>query len=269
MPKRIACASCNTLVWSGTGSLPEGQATCRACRAHRRSEPPRRGSRTCPTCDTTFTPNGTRKYCTEKCKRAARRHDTGTCADCGTRCDSKSPRCFLCAMHRLGRPMACELPSEHPARWFGAHSTWVPPRMIDCAWCGDTARARTATSRYCSRTCSHAAASKLRRARSRGAQGNYSRADLHILWMLFDEACAYCAEPTPFTLIHAEHVTPLARGGSNSITNLLPSCAPCNSDKRDLLLNEWNPDRNRRSLPPVRTTWDSTDPRYAHLTLAA
>ena len=75
--------------------------------------------------------------------------------------------------------------------------------------------------------------------------------------------CAYCdqrveGQPDP------DHVVPLSRGGSNSITNILPSCRACNSDKRDLLLAEWRMDRQRRCLPARRT-----DPaQWIHLTEA-
>jgi len=32
-------------------------------------------------------------------------------------------------------------------------------------------------------------------------------------------------------ILHADHRTPLARGGSNAIDNILPACAPCNLRK--------------------------------------
>ncbi|WP_396653194.1 HNH endonuclease [Microbacterium sp. BE35] len=80
--------------------------------------------------------------------------------------------------------------------------------------------------------------------------------------------CAYCTEHLPAADLQAEHVTPLSRGGDNGLNNILPSCAPCNSDKRDLLLSEWNTDRERRGLPPRITTWSDTDARYQHLTQA-
>lgn len=70
---------------------------------------------------------------------------------------------------------------------------------------------------------------------------------------------------TPLSEIQAEHVQPLSRGGANGTTNLLPSCGPCNADKRDLALMDWNPDRERRGLAPVKTTWHPSDDRYQHL----
>ena len=39
--KRLTCASCGTAIWKGTGSLRQGEATCRPCR---RSPEKRSGS---------------------------------------------------------------------------------------------------------------------------------------------------------------------------------------------------------------------------------
>jgi 5-methylcytosine-specific restriction endonuclease McrA len=51
-------------------------------------------------------------------------------------------------------------------------------------------------------------------------------------------ACAYCDDHDGATLT-ADHVVPLARGGSNDPRNLVCCCLPCNSSKRDQLLSEW------------------------------
>jgi 5-methylcytosine-specific restriction endonuclease McrA len=83
--------------------------------------------------------------------------------------------------------------------------------------------------------------------------------------MAFDKCCAYCGQRTRLSDIDPDHVVALSRGGTNGIGNILPSCRLCNSDKRELSLAEWAADRERRSLPPVRTTWETTDDRYAHL----
>jgi len=85
------------------------------------------------------------------------------------------------------------------------------------------------------------------------------------LFLAFDRCCAYCEQPV-IGQPDPDHVVPLSRRGANSITNILPSCRACNSDKRDLLLAEWNADRARRGKPPVRTSWSFNDPRFRHLT---
>jgi 5-methylcytosine-specific restriction endonuclease McrA len=40
--------------------------------------------------------------------------------------------------------------------------------------------------------------------------------------------CAYCGSTER---IEADHRTPLCRGGSNQISNILPACRPCNRRK--------------------------------------
>lgn len=104
-----------------------------------------------------------------------------------------------------------------------------------------------------------------RKARERNAVGTYTWAEVTRLYLKFNRCCAYCERP-PAGQIEPDHVVPLSRGGSNSITNILPSCRQCNGDKRALLLDEWAADRTRRGLPAVTTTWASDDPRTAHLT---
>jgi 5-methylcytosine-specific restriction endonuclease McrA len=80
----------------------------------------------------------------------------------------------------------------------------------------------------------------------------------------FGYCCAYCG--TKPDRLDPDHVVPLKRGGHNVLSNLLPACNSCNSDKRDLLLKEWPADRERRGLPARATTWAEDDPRYYHLT---
>lgn len=49
--------------------------------------------------------------------------------------------------------------------------------------------------------------------------------------------CYYCNdEGGPFSV---DHVVPLARGGTNELSNLVVACRPCNSSKCDLMMSEW------------------------------
>nr|WP_227820285.1 HNH endonuclease [Agromyces aureus] len=72
--------------------------------------------------------------------------------------------------------------------------------------------------------------------------------------------CAYCEAPCS-GLPEPEHVVPLSRGGRNDMTNLVAACRTCNSDKNDMTLNEWQTDRARRGLMPVRIDGDA----FTHL----
>ena len=167
-----------------------------------------------------------------------------------------------------GRGTTCTLPQDHWARMIGKTCQVKPGVQIKCQWCGKTAHSYQPNAKFCGRSCQKRSGKAVRRAKEYGAQGTYTWAQLTHLWATFGKACAYCQSPTSLDAIQAEHVVALARGGSNNIGNILPSCASCNSDKRDLTLSEWKLDRARRELQPVVTTWHASDSRYRHLTPA-
>lgn len=43
--------------------------------------------------------------------------------------------------------------------------------------------------------------------------------------------CQYCGKSAPDVILNADHIVPVASGGSNGIMNLITSCFPCNSGK--------------------------------------
>ena len=53
---------------------------------------------------------------------------------------------------------------------------------------------------------------------------------------LYESSCVYCGSEHS---IQADHVVPIARGGTHSIGNLVPACARCNQSKGSKLLTEW------------------------------
>jgi HNH endonuclease len=66
--------------------------------------------------------------------------------------------------------------------------------------------------------------------------------------------CIYCGG----TANTVDHITPLARGGHEIETNLVPACTGCNSSKRDCFLSEWRTDRVTHALaisPLVRAEY--------------
>lgn len=48
--------------------------------------------------------------------------------------------------------------------------------------------------------------------------------------------CQYCGAHPPSVILHVDHILAVAKGGSNSIDNLITACQPCNLGKgaRDL-----------------------------------
>lgn len=51
-------------------------------------------------------------------------------------------------------------------------------------------------------------------------------------------ACTYCGD-VPERL-HCDHIIPLSRGGLNEFDNLTTACPPCNLDKGNKFLAEWD-----------------------------
>lgn len=57
--------------------------------------------------------------------------------------------------------------------------------------------------------------------------------------LYFNSQCAYCGESG--VELHQEHVIPIIKGGSNTKTNIVPSCPDCNWSKRTKTLEDWYP----------------------------
>lgn len=43
--------------------------------------------------------------------------------------------------------------------------------------------------------------------------------------------CCYCLRPTPWTVMHCDHVRAVAVGGGNGYSNFMLACGPCNMEK--------------------------------------
>jgi len=76
-----------------------------------------------------------------------------------------------------------------------------------------------------------------RRARVRGALGSHTAKEWFEKVELFGGCCAYCGRSDlPLT---RDHRSPLARGGTNYISNIVPACLPCNTRKHDRTETEF------------------------------
>jgi len=50
--------------------------------------------------------------------------------------------------------------------------------------------------------------------------------------------CQYCGEKSPDVVLNCHHIEPVAKGGTDDITNLITSCFDCNNGKRDIKLDD-------------------------------
>jgi 5-methylcytosine-specific restriction endonuclease McrA len=82
----------------------------------------------------------------------------------------------------------------------------------------------------------HRLASSRRRALIVEAEGTFTLEEFTKLCTTFSFCCVYCGQPKP---LGPDHVIPLARGGSNSIDNIVPACRSCNSSKGVKTFSEY------------------------------
>jgi 5-methylcytosine-specific restriction endonuclease McrA len=74
-----------------------------------------------------------------------------------------------------------------------------------------------------------------RRDRVRGGPA-FTAAEWMALVAEYAGRCAYCGDNG---LLHADHRIPLARGGTNTIENIVPACAQCNLRKHAMTEEEF------------------------------
>ena len=75
-----------------------------------------------------------------------------------------------------------------------------------------------------------------RRARKAGARGSHTVEQWLARLAEFGGRCAYCGSTDR---IERDHITPLTRGGTDFIDNIVPACKSCNAGKHNKLLSEW------------------------------
>jgi 5-methylcytosine-specific restriction endonuclease McrA len=72
-----------------------------------------------------------------------------------------------------------------------------------------------------------------RRARKLAASGSHTNAEWDALKAFYDFRCLCCGKQEPEIRLTRDHVIPLDKGGSDSIENVQPLCARCNSKKNN------------------------------------
>ena len=68
--------------------------------------------------------------------------------------------------------------------------------------------------------------------------------------------CFYCGTGGDQEI---DHLTPLSRGGNNSLENGVPSCTTCNREKGDKTYGEYKPGCNKQDLKYSPETFSFTD----------
>lgn len=88
-------------------------------------------------------------------------------------------------------------------------------------------------------------ATKQRRKIRKAQNGEYAISNKE--WIkLYSSPCIYCGSNKD---IQADHVIPIARGGTHGIGNLVPACKTCNTSKRERTITEWK--KAKRNPEPV------------------
>jgi 5-methylcytosine-specific restriction endonuclease McrA len=73
----------------------------------------------------------------------------------------------------------------------------------------------------------------LRRARKLAASGSHTDKEWQALKAFYDYKCLCCGKREPEIKLTRDHIIPLTKGGTDSIDNVQPLCARCNSKKNN------------------------------------
>ena len=112
-----------------------------------------------------------------------------------------------------------------------------------------------ATKQYYRRNPDKYKAKKVRRAaRLKNAVGSFTGKQWAARVAYYGYRCAYCEGSLMGAPVHADHVIPLALGGTNWASNMVPSCPMCNLRKNT---KRWLPARLHRYLDRINAISES------------
>ena len=78
-----------------------------------------------------------------------------------------------------------------------------------------------------------------RRARLRGIEGNFTKADIDVLLAAQNGICAGCSKDIS-AKFEVDHKLAITRGGTNNPDNLQLLCRSCNAQKHTMTMEEWH-----------------------------
>lgn len=79
-----------------------------------------------------------------------------------------------------------------------------------------------------------------RRVRKQVAKGSHTEEEWQVLKATYDFRCLRCGKCEPEIFLTRDHVIPLTQGGDDSIDNIQPLCARCNSKKNNKSIDYRN-----------------------------
>lgn len=148
------------------------------------------------------------------------------CERCGTLFTPTLETGRYCSRHCAGIVNATNRRTNVICRLCGEVYETAVPRHRTCPACAYRARIERTVRR-----------NWLRKAHRRGAFGpSHTERDWTRLLSRHRGLCAYCGIQ-PAT--QRDHIIPIARGGTDSIGNILPVCAACNMSKATSFVVEW------------------------------
>jgi 5-methylcytosine-specific restriction endonuclease McrA len=113
--------------------------------------------------------------------------------------------------------------SENSRNWYNNNRKKLPP--IRAAWRKNNPdKVRAIKHRY--------------RARKAGGGGSFTEKEWQELCANYDYRCLCCGEKKP---LEADHVMPVAKGGTSNIDNIQPLCKSCNTSKRTKIVDYRHP----------------------------
>lgn len=72
--------------------------------------------------------------------------------------------------------------------------------------------------------------------------------------------CQYCGRKAPDVILEVDHINPVAKGGDNSIENLVTACRDCNRGKGDKKLSDLSEvEKSRRQLEELQEKKNMVD----------